>query len=177
MDIFRRRLGHGFDTTLGSVSGVNSGNSAIYTYNGNYPSYMGGHYATSPSIDCSACSGSWDFKYWKRLGVESRSYDSAVVQVKNSNNAWVTVYQNPFGTVNDGSFSQSSHDISSYISGNSNFQVRFGLGSSDGSVEYTGWNIDDITIEPKTNAGTGSGNWTSMPFGQEFKVLWLPHLA
>ena len=157
---------HGFDTTLGSVSGVNSGNSALYTYNGNYPSYMGGpYYATSPSIDCSACSGSWDFKYWKRLGVESRSYDSAVVQVKNSNNAWITVYQNPFATVIDGSFSQSSHDISSYISGNSNFQVRFGLGSSDGSVEYTGWNIDDITIEPKTNAGTGSGNWTSMPFG------------
>lgn len=157
---------HGYDTTLGATAGVYSGNSAIYTYTGNYPNYMGGPYwATSPVVDCTSCSGTWDFKYWKRLGVESRSYDRAYVAVKNTNNAWVNIYTNPYGTVNDGSFSQSSHDISSYINGNPNFQVRFGLGSSDGSVTYTGWNIDDVTIEPRTSAGTGSANWTSMPFG------------
>lgn len=157
---------HGYDTSLGQTSGVYSGSSAIYTYNGNYPNYMGGPYwATSPTIDCSACSGTWDFKYWKRLGVESASYDRAYVQVTNSNSAWITVYQNPYGTVNDGSFSQSTHDVSSYINGNSAFQVRFGLGSSDGSITYTGWNVDDVTLEPRTNAGTGSANWTSNPFG------------
>ena len=159
---------HGYDTSLGQNSGVHSGSSAIYTYNGNYPNYMGGPYwATSPTIDCSACSGTWDFKYWKRLGVESRSYDRAYVQVTNSNSGWVTVYQNPYGSVNDNSFSQSSHDVSSYINGNSAFQVRFGLGSSDGSITYTGWNVDDVTLEPRTNAGTGSANWTSNPFGPQ----------
>jgi len=157
---------HGYDTTLGATAGVHTGNSALYTYTGNYPNYMGGPYwATSPVIDCTSCSGTWDFKYWKRLGVESRSYDRAYVSVKNTNNAWVNIYTNPYGTVNDGSFSQSTHDVSSYINGNPNFQVRFGLGSSDGSVTYTGWNVDDVTIEPRTNAGTGSANWTSMPFG------------
>ena len=159
---------HGYDTSLGQNSGVHSGSSAIYTYNGNYPNYMGGPYwATSPTIDCSACSGTWDFKYWKRLGVESRSYDRAYVQVTNTNSGWVTVYQNPYGSVNDNSFSQSSHDVSSYINGNSAFQVRFGLGSSDGSITYTGWNVDDVTLEPRTNAGTGSANWTSNPFGPQ----------
>ena len=73
---------HGYDSSLGSVSGVKSGTSAIYTYNGNYPNYMGGPYwATSPIIDCSACSGTWDLKFWKRLGVESSSYDRAYVSV------------------------------------------------------------------------------------------------
>ena len=83
---------HGYDTTLGATAGVYSGNSAIYTYTGNYPNYMGGPYwATSPVVDCTSCSGTWDFKYWKRLGVESRSYDRAYVAVKNTNNAWVNI--------------------------------------------------------------------------------------
>ena len=59
---------HGYDSTLGSVNGVHSGTSAIYTYNGNYPNNMGGPYwATSPTIDCSSCTGTWDLKFWKRL--------------------------------------------------------------------------------------------------------------
>ena len=158
---------HGYDSSLGSVSGVKSGTSAIYTYNGNYPNYMGGPYwATSPIIDCSACSGTWDLKFWKRLGVESSSYDRAYVSVKNGNN-WVNVYSNPYGTTNDNSYIQSSYDVSNYIRGNSAFQVRFGLGTTDGSVTYTGWNVDDVTLEPRGNTGTGMANWTSQSFGPE----------
>ncbi|MDP6869367.1 MAG: hypothetical protein QGI21_01160 [Candidatus Poseidoniaceae archaeon] len=157
---------HGYDSTLGASGGVHSGSSAIYTYTGNYPTYMGGPYwATSPVIDCSSCQGTWDFKYWSRLGVESASFDHAYVAVKNTNGAWVNVYSNPYGTVNDGSFTQKSHDVSSYANGNSQFQVRFGLGSSDGSIQYTGWNVDDVLLEPRGNTGTGVGNWTSQPFG------------
>ena len=158
---------HGYDSSLGSVNGVKSGSSAIYTYNGNYPNYMGGPYwATSPVLDCSACSGTWDLKFWKRLGVESSSYDRAYVSVKNGNN-WVNVYSNPYGTTNDNSYIQSSYDVSNYIRGNSAFQVRFGLGTTDGSVTYTGWNVDDVTLEPRGNTGTGMANWTSQSFGPE----------
>lgn len=157
---------HGFDSNLGATGGVHSGNSALYTYNGNYPNNMGVTYwATSPTIDCSSCSGSWDLKYWKRLGIESSSYDHAYVSVKSSTGSWINVYSNPYGTTNDGSFTQSSHDISNYINGNSAFQLRFGLGRTDGSVSYTGWNIDDITVEPRGNTGTGTANWTSLEFG------------
>ena len=62
---------YGADTSLGA-GGANSGTSAIYTYNGNYPSYMGGPYwATSPVMNCGGCSGAWNLKFMKRLGVES----------------------------------------------------------------------------------------------------------
>ena len=156
---------HGYDSTLGSTGGVHSGASAIYTYNGNYPNNMGiTYWATSPTIDCSSCSGSWDLKYWKRLGIESSSYDHAYVAVKANNGAWTNVYSNP-GYVNDGSFNQATHDISTYINGNSAFQVRFGLGRTDSSVTYTGWNVDDVLIEPRGNTGSGSANWTSLEFG------------
>ena len=157
---------HGYDSTLGVNGGTYSGTSAIYTYNGNYPNNMGTTYwATSPTVDCSACSGNWDLKFWKRLGVESASYDKAYVQVKTTSGGWATVYSNPYGSTNDGSFTQSSYDVSSYVSSNSAFQIRFGLGRTDSSVTYTGWNVDDVMIEPRGNTGSGSGNWTSQPFG------------
>ena len=157
---------HGYDSTLGSTNGVHSGTSALYTYNGNYPNNMGGPYwATSPTIDCTSCSGTWDLKFWKRLGIESASYDHAYVSVKTSSGGWTNVYSNPYGSTNDGSYTQVTYDVSSHISGNSAFQVRFGLGSTDSSVTYTGWNVDDVVLEPRGNTGTGSANWTSHPFG------------
>ena len=157
---------YGYDSTLGSTNGVHSGSSAIYTYSGNYPNSMSRTYwATSPTVDCSSCSGTWDLKFWKRLGVESSSYDRAYVSVKTTSGGWTNVYSNPYGSTNDVSYSQVSYDISNYIAGNSAFQVRFGLGTTDGSVTYTGWNVDDVIIEPRGNTGTGTANWTSQPFG------------
>ena len=157
---------HGYDPTLGATNGVYSGSSAIYTYNGNYPNGMGGPYwATSPVVDCSSCSGTWDLKLWKRLGVESSSYDRAYVSVSTSSGGWVNVYSNPRSSVNDASYTQVTYDISNYVASNSAFQVRFGLGTTDSSVTYTGWNVDDVVIEPRGNTGSGIANWTSQPFG------------
>ena len=157
---------HGYDSSLGSTGGVHSGTSALYTYNGNYPNNLGGPFwATSPTIDCSSCSGTWDLKYWRKLGVESSSYDRAYVSVKTTSGGWTNVYSNPYGSTNDGSFTQQSHDVSSHVNGNSAFQIRFGLGSTDSSVTYTGWNVDDVVLEPRGNTGTGTANWTSNSFG------------
>ena len=155
----------GYDTSLGSTSGVYSGANALYTYNGNYPNNMGQYWATSPTIDCSGCSGAWTLNYMRRLGVESSSWDHAYVQVKNPSGSWVNIWSNS-GTMNEASFTQVSHTISNYIAGNSAFAVRFGMGTTDSSVTYTGWNIDDVTIEPTGgSSGNGEGNWTSDAFG------------
>ena len=152
---------YGSDTISG---GVSSGTSAIYTYNGNYPTYMGGPYwATSPVMNCSGCSGSWNLKFDKMLGVESSNYDHAYVSVKSSTGSWVNVWSNPQSTTNDGSFVQQTIAITNYIQNNPSFQVRFGLGSSDGSIQYTGWNVDDVEIEPAGGTSAGEGNWTSQP--------------
>ena len=151
----------GYDTTIGSVNGVHSGSNALYTYDGNYPNGMSQNYATSPTFDCSGCSGSWSLKYWKRLGIESSSYDHAYVQVTNSGGSWSTIWSHTGSTTNPSSWSQMTHDVTNYISGNSNFQVRFIMGTTDGSVTYTGWNLDDIEIEPTGGISNGEGNWTS----------------
>ncbi len=157
----------GYDSTLGQSNGVHGGSNAIYTYNGNYPNYMGSTYwATSPTFDCSSCSGTWSLSYWKRLGVESSSWDHAYVQIKNAQGGWINLWSNS-GTVNDGSYSMASHGVGSYISNNPSAQVRFGLGTTDGSVTYTGWNIDDVSILPVGGVSGGFANWTSPDFGPQ----------
>ena len=156
----------GYDSSIGQANGVASGTKAIYTYNGNYPNNMPTTYwATSPVMNCGGCSGGWDLKFQKRLGVESSTWDRAYVSVKNAAGNWVNVWSNS-GTVNDGQYTTQTITISNYVAGNSNFQVRFGLGTTDSSVQYTGWNIDDVEILPKASGiSTGEGNWTSAPFG------------
>ncbi|MEE2811963.1 MAG: hypothetical protein VX627_02910 [Candidatus Thermoplasmatota archaeon] len=158
----------GYDSTLGSTNGVHSGTKALYTYNGNYPNYMSSTYwATSPAVDCSSCSGSWSLTYWKRLGVEYHYYDHAYVQITNAQGNWVQLYSN-VGTVNDNSYRQSTHSIGNYVQNNPSLQVRFGLGTTDGSVTYTGWNLDDVAISPSQGAGGGEeANWTSARFGPD----------
>ena len=156
----------GYDTSLGQSGGVHSGTKAIYTYNGNYPNNIRSTYwATSPAVDCSGCSGGWNLEVWKRLGVEYHYYDHAYIQVKNAQGNWAQIYSSS-GTINDNSFQRVTYNIASHVQNNPAFQVRFGLGTTDGSVTYTGWNVDDVSIIPAGGGGGGEeGNWTSAPFG------------
>ena len=158
----------GYDSCLGQSGGVHGGTKAIYTYNCNYPNGIpsSGYFATSPVIDCGGCSGTWHLKYWKRLGIESYYYDDAQVHVKNRQGSWITVWDWNSYSTNPSSWTLMSHDVSNYANGNSNFQIRFKLGRTDGSVTYTGWNVDDVSLEPQNGAGGGEeANWTSARFG------------
>ena len=71
----------GYDSVLGQNSGVFSGANALYTYDGNYPNNMGQFWATSPTIDCSGCSGSWELNYMRKLGIESRTWDLSLIHI------------------------------------------------------------------------------------------------
>ena len=156
----------GFDSTIGQAGGTSSGTKALYTYDGNYPNGMGSTiWATSPVMDCSSCSGAWELDFMKRLGIESSTWDHAYVSVKGTNGNWANVYSNS-GSVSDSSMVPQTISITNYVASNPNFQVRFGIGTTDTSVQYTGWNIDDVTVLP-TNSGisSGEGNWTSPAFG------------
>ena len=156
----------GYDSILGQTSGVASGSNALYTYDGDYGYMTGTEWATSPVLDCSGCTGNWNLKFMRRLGVENNYWDDAYVQAKNAQGNWVQVWANGASTINEASFTQQTLDVSSQLRNNPNFAVRFGLGPTDYSVHFTGWNIDDVVIEPNGGAtGEGEGNWTSVPFG------------
>ena len=155
----------GQDSAL-SGSKVTSGSNALYTYTGNYPNYLSSTYwATSPSINCSHCSGGWEMSFQRRLGIESYYYDHAYIQAKNPSGNWVSLWSHSSSTINEGSFSTQTHTISTQIANNPDFQIRFGIGSTDGSVTYTGWNIDDVMITPTSGVSNQGGWWQSPSFG------------
>ena len=172
------KVGH--DSSLGLRGGVNSGSNALYSFDGDYPNYLDATYwATSPPIECEECTGSWSLNYFRRLGVERSMWDEAYVQVRNVSGSWVQIYQNPDKDVDEQQFTFQSHVVSSYVNGNDNFQVRFGIGSSDVIDEFTGWNVDDLSITCTTVCGGAifpvdpglgtllnpNGSWTSPSFG------------
>jgi len=155
----------GQDSSL-SGNRVSGGSNALYTYNGNYPNSLGTTYwATSPSINCGHCSGSWDLSFMRRLGVESSWYDHVYVQAKDANGNWQSVWSHSSSTINEGSFTKQSYTITNHVNGNSDLQIRFGIGTTDGSVSYTGWNIDDIHILPTSGVQNNLATWTSPSLG------------
>ena len=138
----------GNDLNPGTGGDYNSGLSTTY-------------WVTSPMFDCSGFTGV-ELRYYRWLGVESNSYDHASLQVHDGSD-WVTVFENGSTNLNESSWSEQYHDLSAYADGNQDFQIRFGIGSTDGSVQYCGWNIDDLELKGYGQASQGSPDLAWQP--------------
>ncbi|GEM_PF-3611028 len=102
------------------------------------------YWITSPVIDCSDYINV-NIKFFRWLGVEQNIYDHAYIQGYNGS-SWVDLFENGSTTIDENEWNQISFDVSSIANGNPDFQIRFGLGPTDGSWQYCGWNIDDLSI-------------------------------
>ncbi len=121
------------------------------TTQGQYENYIGStQWVTSPVIDCSAMTGTI-MTFYRWLGIERATYDHAYFDVFDGS-GWVRLYENPDVSFTDPSWQEQNFDVSAYADGNALFQLRFGMGTTDGSVRYCGWNIDDIEIKAYGNA-------------------------
>ena len=128
---------------------------------GTYGSSLGTTYwVTSPYIDCSNMTGV-QMSLYRWLGIESSTYDNAYLDVYNGS-SWVTVYHNS-GSVDESSWSEQLYDVSAQADGNPDFRVRFGIGPTDGSVQYCGWNIDDLKIEGYGEVSSGTPQFAYQP--------------
>ncbi len=127
------------------TSGHNGSDNVMgYNLDGDYTDNMPEYHATSPAFDCSNMSG-LGLTFWRWLGVETDSYDHAYLRISTNGTTWTTLWENP-DDVEDNSWSEHSFDISSYADGQPTVYLRFTMGSTDGSVKYCGWNIDDVSI-------------------------------
>lgn len=121
--------------------------------NGQYANYISTtQWVTSPVIDCSNMSGVL-FKFYRWLGVERNQYDHVYLEVFDGS-SWVQLYENPNTSFTDPEWIEENYDVGAYADHNANFQIRFGMGSTDGSVTYCGWNIDDIELKGYGTAAT-----------------------
>ncbi|MBN2217665.1 MAG: hypothetical protein JW719_09855, partial [Pirellulales bacterium] len=127
-------------------SGHTGSNVVGYNLSGTYVDNIAStYYVTTAAIDCSGYENvALDF--WRWLGVESSYFDHATVEVSNDGATWTTVWSNPLEAVYETAWSSQQYDISAVADDQSTVYIRWGLGPTDSSVTYCGWNIDDVAL-------------------------------
>lgn len=97
--------------------------------------------------------------FWHRYYTEA-DYDYCHVEVSSNNGTtWneVTKYDGNMQTWTNQAF-----DITSYCNASSNVRIRFRL-TSDGSLQYDGWYVDDIKLTGYLSPLTGVTNLNTIP--------------
>ncbi len=138
---------HNHDPSNG-YTGVN-----VYGYKltGDYPNNMSTtEYLTSTPIDCRDMFNT-QLRFWRWLGVER--FDRANIQVSNNGADWTDVWVNSTDVdVSDAAWTQVAYDISAVADDQASVYIRWGMGPTDYSTSYPGWNIDDVSIVGVTYA-------------------------
>jgi len=102
-------------------------------------------YATTGPIDCQGYTNV-RLSFWRWLGVES-PYDYANVQVSNDGTTWVDLWTTGYAHIDDGAWQFVEYTVPSAVAdGQATVYFRWGMGPTDDSVTYAGWNIDDVQI-------------------------------
>ncbi|MBN2269244.1 MAG: S8 family serine peptidase [Sedimentisphaerales bacterium] len=102
-------------------------------------------YATTGLINCEGYKNiRLSFQRW--LGVES-PYDYADVQVSNDGTNWVDLWTTSIYHISDNAWQSVDYAVPPSIGdGQPTLYFRWGIGPTDDSVTYPGWNIDDVRI-------------------------------
>ncbi|MFQ5429641.1 MAG: S8 family serine peptidase [Phycisphaerae bacterium] len=133
----------------GDPTGGNTGTN-VYGYNlaGDYTDNLPATYLTTTAIDCSGLTNV-NLRFWRWLGVESNSsFDEATVEASNNGTTWTVLWRatDTFGAVADTSWQFQEFDISALADNQPTVFIRWGMGPTDTSVTYPGWNVDDVQI-------------------------------
>ncbi len=143
--------------------------------------------ATSPAFDCSSFT-ELTLKFQQYLNVEDPLSDRAYIDISNDNGAsWVNIFTN-LTEVTDDSWALKTFDISAQVAGYAQVKIRFAIGVTDGSFPvsslYSGWNVDDLSVEGsncaapsnqyETDKTTNSANlhWTENGIATTWNIEW-----
>jgi len=132
---------HNFDPA-GGFTGTN-----VFGYNlsGDYPNNMGAtEYLTTTAINCTAVTGV-ELRFRRWLGVESSTFDHATIDVSTNGSTWTNVWNHSGSAISEAAWSLQTYVLAPADNQGSVY-LRWGMGPTDGSVTYPGWNIDDLEI-------------------------------
>jgi hypothetical protein len=102
-------------------------------------------YATTGAINCERYKNiRLSFRRW--LGVES-PYDYADIQVSNDGTNWVDLWTTGLSHVSDDAWQSVDYTVPPSVGdAQPTVYFRWGIGPTDESVTYPGWNIDDVRV-------------------------------
>ena len=131
----------------GDPNAAHTGKNVIgYALDGDYAgSLTQTRYATAGPIDCAGYKNI-RLSFWRWLGVES-PYDQASVQVSNDGTNWVDLWVSGRSHISDDAWQFVEYVVPPAVGdGQATLYFRWGLGPTDDSVVYPGWNIDDVQV-------------------------------
>ena len=142
-----------FGQPTGSGGDPSSGHTGTnvygYNLNGQYPDNMPREYLTTGSLDFTGVTGTtFEFRRW--LGMESSTYDKAAIEISVNGGPWSVLWQHSSGSFTDPNWTLQSFDISALADNQPDVRVRWVMGTTDVSVTYCGWNIDDVVFSGVT---------------------------
>lgn len=126
-------------------NGYTGSNVLGYNLNGTYENSMTEKHLVSMAIDCSQYQET-EVRFMRWLGVESSTYDHATFAVSTNGTTWTAIWANAASTMTETSWSQQIYDVSAHADGHATVYLRWTMGTSDSSLVYSGWNLDDIEI-------------------------------
>ena len=159
-------------------SGHTGANVVGYNLTGDYPNNLAAaQYATTPAIDCTGYENV-RIGFYRWLGVESSYFDHASIEVSIDGSNWGTVWDHTGDSISDSDWNYLEYDLSEIADDQPTVYVRWGMGTTDESVTYPGWNIDDVsflgtlmgpdvegpTIAGHTPSGTVAPNRSTLQF-------------
>ncbi|MHB1035438.1 MAG: S8 family serine peptidase [Pirellulales bacterium] len=117
-----------------------------YNLAGAYPDGMTkAQYATTPAIDTRGYHN-LTLKFYRWLGVESAEYDHAKIQVSNNGVTWVDVWNHTGDTMWERTWSLQQYALPSVADNRETVYLRWGMGPTDDTLSFSGWNIDDVWL-------------------------------
>jgi hypothetical protein len=151
-----------------------------YNLGGDYANNLPEQALTTGAIDCSAMqSVSVRFRRW--LNVEQPQYDHAYLRASTDGTTWTTVWENG-GEITDSSWQQVEYDLSQLADGEATVYLRWVMGTTDSSWQFSGWNLDDIEIRGLETGPTAIGDTPAVvtrligaapnPFNPRTSVRW-----
>lgn len=128
------------------ANGYTGSNVCGYNLYGDYPNGMSQTmYLTTTAIDCTLLAGV-ELRFRRWLGVENSAFDHAAIEASSDGVDWVTIWQHNTGTLAETAWSLQTYDLSAVGNNASTLYIRWGMGPTDSSNSYPGWNIDDVEI-------------------------------
>jgi lysyl endopeptidase len=115
-----------------------------YNLGGDYGNNLAETHVTSLAFDCSDLV-STSLKFWRYLNVEQPAYDHASIYVSTNGANFTQIWTNS-SVIEDNAWNQVEYDISGLADGQETVYIRWTMGTTDGSWQYSGWNIDDVEI-------------------------------
>jgi hypothetical protein len=100
-----------------------------------------------------------EFRRW--LGIDASQFDRANVQISSNTTTWDNVWVHNGPAISESAWSLQSYNISSFADNRPAVQIRFGMGTTNGSVSYPGWNMDDIRVLARVDVPQCACDWNA----------------